>query len=159
MTYHSFKLGYRLFEREPDEAVARTEFRTTNYHSSGEVYQPNFCARQLGCPQTIPIKFYKGCNRGTSWRDGDDVEIHQDCRCSVNKVNNSVNGLYPSWDPNAYSSIDFDTLWVKRFERVPAGGVLAEEFFNVWMLGLVRAKKGSQEINEKAGLRDQCSSN
>lgn len=108
-----------------------------NNHPSGEVYQPNLCARQLGYPQIIHIKFYKGCNRMTSRRDVDDVEI----RCSINKINNSVKDLYLSWEPNACNSNDFDIWWAKCFEGVPAGGVLAEEFFMGWTLGLVQAKK------------------
>ncbi|CAL2276294.1 unnamed protein product [Prunus armeniaca] len=51
-----------------------------NYHLGAEVYHPNFCARQLGCPQLIPLKSYRSCNRATSWRDVDDLEVHKDAR-------------------------------------------------------------------------------
>ncbi|CAL9008446.1 unnamed protein product [Prunus brigantina] len=37
-----------------------------NYHLGVEVYHPNFCARQLGYPQLIPLKSYRSCNRATS---------------------------------------------------------------------------------------------
>ncbi|CAL9000782.1 unnamed protein product [Prunus brigantina] len=35
----------------------------------------------------------------------------RDCRCSVNKINNSVDALYPSWEPNSYSYGEFDAWW------------------------------------------------
>ncbi|CAL9001659.1 unnamed protein product [Prunus brigantina] len=72
-----FQPGYRLFEKEPEEETARTDFRKRflsvtlprdlpygggkppNYHLGAEVYHPNFCARQLGCPQLIPLKSYR----------------------------------------------------------------------------------------------------
>ncbi|CAL2277714.1 unnamed protein product [Prunus armeniaca] len=45
-----------------------------NDHLGAEVYHPNFCARQLGCPQLIPLKSYRSCNWASSWRDTDDLE-------------------------------------------------------------------------------------
>ncbi|KAI5333535.1 hypothetical protein L3X38_023666 [Prunus dulcis] len=83
-TYPWFEPGFRPFEKEPEEEVARTYFRKKflsvtlprdlpfgggkppNYHLRVEVYHPNFYARQLGCPQLIPLKSYKSCNRATS---------------------------------------------------------------------------------------------
>ncbi|CAL9019156.1 unnamed protein product [Prunus brigantina] len=84
-TYPWFQPGYRLFEKEPEEEAARIDFRKflsvtlprdlphgggkpPNYHLGAEVYHPKFCARQLGCPQLIPLKSYRSYNRATSWR-------------------------------------------------------------------------------------------
>ncbi|CAL2265136.1 unnamed protein product [Prunus armeniaca] len=87
-----------LFEKEPEEEGARIDFRKKflcvilprdlphgggkppNYHLGAEVYHPNFCTRQLGCPQLIPLKSYRSCNRATNWRDADDLEVHKDAR-------------------------------------------------------------------------------
>ncbi|KAI5342933.1 hypothetical protein L3X38_010809 [Prunus dulcis] len=128
-TYPWFQTGFRLFEKEPEDEAARTDFRKKflsitlprdlphgggkplNYHLGAEVYHPNFCARQLGCPQLIPLKSYRSCNRASSWRDVDDLEVHKDARCAVNKINNSTDALYPSWEPNSCSSADFDAWW------------------------------------------------
>ncbi|XP_034197254.1 uncharacterized protein LOC117612697 [Prunus dulcis] len=73
-TYPWFQTGFRLIEKEPEDEAARTDFRKKflsitqprdlpygggkppNYHLGAEVYHPNFCARQLGCPQLIPLK-------------------------------------------------------------------------------------------------------
>ncbi|CAL8086646.1 unnamed protein product [Prunus armeniaca] len=73
-TYPWFQPGYRLFEKEPKEEEERIEFRNKflsvmlprdmpfgggkppDYHLGAEVYHPNFCTRQLGCPQLIPLK-------------------------------------------------------------------------------------------------------
>ncbi|CAL9012728.1 unnamed protein product [Prunus brigantina] len=100
-TYPWFQLGYRLFEKEPKEEAARTDFKKKflsvtlprdlpygggkppNYHLGVEVYHPNFCARQLGCPQLIPLKSYRSCNRGSSWRNLDDLEVQKDARCAL----------------------------------------------------------------------------
>ncbi|CAL9013694.1 unnamed protein product [Prunus brigantina] len=118
-TYPWFRSGYRLFEKEPEDEAARIDFRKKflsvtlprdlphgggkppNYHLGAEVYHPNFCARQLGCPQLIPLKSYRSCNRASSWRNMDDMEVHKDARCAVNKINNSVDALYPAWEPNS----------------------------------------------------------
>ncbi|BBN67633.1 hypothetical protein Prudu_136S000500 [Prunus dulcis] len=137
-TYPWFQAGFRLFEKEPEDEAARTDFRKKflsitlprdlphgggkppNYHLGAEVYHPNFCARQLGCPQLIPLKSYRSCNRASSWRDADDLEVHKDARCAVNKINNSTDALYPSWEPNSCSSADFDAWWQARFQNLPA---------------------------------------
>ncbi|CAL2229375.1 unnamed protein product [Prunus armeniaca] len=123
-TYPWFQLGFRLFEKELEEEAARTNFKNKflsvtlprdlpfgggkppNYHLGAELYHPNFCARQLGCPQLIPLKSYRSCNQATSWRDSDDLEVHKDCRCSMNKINNSVDALSPSWEPNSCNSAE-----------------------------------------------------
>ncbi|CAL9009503.1 unnamed protein product [Prunus brigantina] len=96
-TYPWFQYGYRLFEKEPEEEQARTKFRKKflsvtlprdlpfgggkppNYLLRAEVYHPDFCARQLGCPQLIPLKSYRSCNRATYLRDSDNLEVHKDC--------------------------------------------------------------------------------
>ncbi|CAL2228743.1 unnamed protein product [Prunus armeniaca] len=113
-TYPWFQPRFRLFEKEPEEETARIDFRKKflsvtlprdlpheggkppNYHLGAEVYHPNFCARQLGYSQPIPLKSYRSCNWATSWRDLDDLEVHEDTRCVVNKINNSADALYPS---------------------------------------------------------------
>ncbi|VVA37731.1 PREDICTED: LOC109949315, partial [Prunus dulcis] len=61
-TYPWFQPGYRLFEKEPEEETARTNFRKKflnvtlprdlpfgggkppNYHLGAEVYHTNFCS-------------------------------------------------------------------------------------------------------------------
>ncbi|BBN68185.1 hypothetical protein Prudu_320S000300 [Prunus dulcis] len=91
--------------------------QTSKLSSGAEVYHPNFYARQLGCPQLIPLKSYRSCNRASSWRDADDLEVHKDARCAVNKINNSTDALYPSWEPNSCSSADFDAWWQTRFQN------------------------------------------
>ncbi|CAL2240402.1 unnamed protein product [Prunus armeniaca] len=141
---------YRLFEKEPKKKVARTDFRKKflrvtlpkdlphgggkppNYHLGEEVYHPNFCARQLGCPQLIPLKSYRSCNRGSSWRDADDLEVHKDARCAVSKINNSANALYPSWEPNSCSSAEFDAWLKARFRDLPASSTALHVLFNGW---------------------------
>ncbi|VVA41783.1 PREDICTED: LOC109949315, partial [Prunus dulcis] len=149
-TYPWFQTGSRLFEKEPEDEAARTDFRKKflsitlprdlphgggkppNYHLGAEVYHPNFCARQLGCPQLIPLKSYRSCNRASSWRDADDLEVHKDARCAVNKINNSTDALYPSWEPNSCSSADFDAWWQTRFQNLPASVTALKTLFDGW---------------------------
>ncbi|CAL2270040.1 unnamed protein product [Prunus armeniaca] len=149
-TYPWFQPGHRLFEKEPKEESARTNFRNKflsvtlprdlphgggkppNYHLGAEVYHPNFCARQLGCPQLIPLKSYRSCNRGSSWRDADDLEVHKDARCAVNKINNSADALYPSWELNSCSSAEFDAWWKARFRDLPASSTALQVLFKGW---------------------------
>ncbi|BBG99802.1 hypothetical protein Prudu_009610, partial [Prunus dulcis] len=156
-TYPWFQAGFRLFEREPEEENARTDFRKKflsitlprdlphgggkppNYHLGAEVYHPNFCARQLGCPQLIPLKSYRSCNRASSWRDADDLEVHKDARCAVNKISNSTDALYPSWEPNSCSSPDFDAWWHARFQNLPASVTALKVLFDGWENWLVFA--------------------
>ena len=156
-TYPWFQAGFRLFEKEPEDEAARTDFRKKflsitlprdlphgggkppNYHLGAEVYHPNFCARQLGCPQLIPLKSYRSCNRASSWRDADDLEVHKDARCAVNKINNSADALYPSWEPNSCSSADFDTWWHARFQNLPASVTALKVLFDGWENWLVFA--------------------
>ncbi|BBH09743.1 autoinhibited Ca2+-ATPase 11, partial [Prunus dulcis] len=152
-TYPWFQTGFRLFEKEPEDEAARTDFRKKflsitlprdlphgggkppNYHLGAEVYHPNFCARQLGCPQLIPLKSYRSCNRASSWRDADDLEVHKDARCAVNKINNSTDALYPSWEPNSCSSADFDAWWQTRFQSLPASVTALKVLFDGWENG------------------------
>ncbi|XP_008222865.1 PREDICTED: uncharacterized protein LOC103322714 [Prunus mume] len=149
-TYPWFQPGHRLFEKEPEEESAKTDFRMKflsvtlprdlphaggkppNYHLGAEVYHPNFCARQLGCPQLIPLKSYRSCNRGSSWRDADDLEVHKDARCAVNKINNSADALYPSWELNSFSSAEFDDWWKARFRDLPASSTALQVLFKGW---------------------------
>ncbi|CAL9006533.1 unnamed protein product [Prunus brigantina] len=149
-TYPWFQPGYRLFEKEPEEEAARTDFRKKflsvtlprdlpygggkppNYHLGAEVYHPNFCARQLGCPQLIPLKLYRSCNRGSSWRHLDDLEVQKDARCAVNKINNSADALYPSWEPNSCCSADFEAWWKARFRNLPASSTALAVLFDGW---------------------------
>ncbi|CAL8174388.1 unnamed protein product [Prunus armeniaca] len=117
-----------------------------NYHLGAEVYHPNFCARQLGCPQLIPLKSYRSCNRATSWRDSDDLDVHKDCRCWVNKINNSVVALYPSWEPNSCSSSEFDAWWKARFAGLPDASTAVKTLFDSWDLGTVLAEPEARKF-------------
>ncbi|CAL9017937.1 unnamed protein product [Prunus brigantina] len=163
-TYPWFQPGYRLFEKEPEEETARTDFRKKflsvtlprdlpygggkppNYHLGAEVYHPNFCARQLGCPQLIPLKSYRSCNRGSSWRDLDDLEMHKDARCAVNKINNSADALYPAWEPNSCSFAEFDAWWKTRFQGLPASSTALKVLFNGWDSWVVHAGEESHQF-------------
>ncbi|CAL8169755.1 unnamed protein product [Prunus armeniaca] len=149
-TYPWFQPGYWLFEKEPEDEVARTDFRKKflsvtlprdllhgegkppNYHLGAEVYHPNLCARQLGCPQIIPLKSDRSCNRGSSWRDADDLEVHKDARCAVNKINNSADALYPSWEPSSCSSAEFDAWWKVKLRDLPAYSTALQVLFKGW---------------------------
>ena len=146
-----------MFEKEPEEEAARIDFRKKflsvthprdlpyrggkppNYHLGAEVYHTNFCAQQLGCPQLIPLKSYRSCNRATSWRDADDLEVHKDARCAVNKINNSANTLYSAWEPNSCSSADFDVWWKARFRDLPASSTALKVLFDSWDSWVVHA--------------------
>ncbi|CAL2238070.1 unnamed protein product [Prunus armeniaca] len=148
-TYPWFQPGYRLFEKEPEEEVARTDFRKKflsvtlprdlphgrgkppNYHLGAEVYHPNFCARQLGCPQLIPLKSYRSCNRGTSWRDVDDLEVHKDARCA---------------EPNSYSSAEFDAWWKVRFRDLPASSTALQVLFKGWDNWIVHTEEETHKF-------------
>ncbi|CAL2239115.1 unnamed protein product [Prunus armeniaca] len=134
-TYPWFQPGHRLFEEEPEEESARTDFRKKflsvtlprdlphgggkppNYHLGAEVYHPNFCA---------------SCNRGSSWRDADDLEVHKDARCAMNKINNSADALYPSWELNSCSSAEFDAMWKARFRDLPVSSTALQVLFKGW---------------------------
>ncbi|BBH02290.1 hypothetical protein Prudu_012814, partial [Prunus dulcis] len=82
-----------------------------NYHLGAEVYHPNFCARQLGCPQHIPLKSYRSCNRASSWRDVDDLEVHKDAR---------TDALYPSWERIPAVPLILTPGGKSRFQGLPA---------------------------------------
>lgn len=144
-TYPWFQPGFRLFEKKSEEEEeAKIDFRKKflsvmlpwdmpfgggkppNYHMGAEVYHPNLCARQLGCPKLIALKSYRSCNRATSWRDSDDLDVHKDCRCSVNKINNSVDALYPSWESNYCSSGEFDAWWKAQFAGLTDAGTVVQ---------------------------------
>lgn len=84
-SYPWFQPRYRLFEKELEDEAARIDFKKRfisvmltrdlpfgggkppNSHLGGEVYQLNFCASKFGCPYLIPLKFYKGYNRGVRY--------------------------------------------------------------------------------------------
>ncbi|CAL9021016.1 unnamed protein product [Prunus brigantina] len=110
-----------------------------NYHLGGDVYHPNLYAMQLGCPQLIPLKSYRSCNRGTSWRDANDLDLHKDYRCAVNKINNSVDALYPSWEPNSCSSTKFDAWGKARFTGLPNSSSAMKVLFDGWDSWIVHA--------------------
>ncbi|CAL9029856.1 unnamed protein product, partial [Prunus brigantina] len=134
-TYPWFRLDTRLFEKEPEEETARTDFRKRflsvtlprdlpygggkppNYHLGAEVYHPNFCARQLGCPQLIPLKSYRSCNRGSSWRD-----------------------------PNSCGSAEFDAWWKTRFQGLPASSTALKVLFNGWDSWAVHAGEETHQF-------------
>ncbi|CAL8089789.1 unnamed protein product [Prunus armeniaca] len=137
-------LMYRLFDKEPEEEEATIDFRkkflgvtmprdmpfgggTPNYHL-GKVYHPNFCARQLGCPQLIPLKSSKSC------------------RCSINKINNSVDALYPSWEPNSCSSTNFDAWWKARFFGLRDASTAVKVLFDTWDAGTVLGESDAKKF-------------
>ena len=121
-TYLWFQPGCRLFEKEPEEESAIIDFRKKllsvtllrdlphgggkppNYHLGGRSLSSQLLRKATWLPQLIPLKSYRSCNRATSWRDADDLEVHKDARCAVNKINNSADALYPAWEPNSCSS-------------------------------------------------------
>lgn len=83
---------------------------------------------------------------GTSWRDVDDIEVHSDCRCSGNKINNSVDCIYLSWEPNSCSSADFNSWWKVEFAGVPNAISSTKDLFIQWGLGLILVKKKRRRI-------------
>ncbi|CAL2240393.1 unnamed protein product [Prunus armeniaca] len=118
--------------------VAQWQWRETSQLSSGgKSDHPNFYARQLGCPQLIPLKSYRSCNCATSWKDLDDLDVHKECRFSVNKINNSVDALYPSWEPNSYSSSEFDAWWKALFAGLPDASTAMKTLFETWDAGTI----------------------
>ncbi|BBH02438.1 hypothetical protein Prudu_012988 [Prunus dulcis] len=130
-TYPWSQPRYRLFENEPEEETARTNFRKKflsvtrprdlprgggkppNYHLGAEVHHPNFCARQ--------------------------IEVHKDSRCAVNKISNSADALYPSWVRNSCSSAKFDAWWKARFQGLPASSTALKVLFDGWDSWMVYA--------------------
>ncbi|KAI5312725.1 hypothetical protein L3X38_041899 [Prunus dulcis] len=138
-TYPWFQLGFRLFEKEPKEEAARIDFRKKflsvtlprdlphgggkppNYHLVAEVYHPNFCARQLGCPQLIPLKSYRSCNRASSWRDSDDLECRQ--TLSILGTIKDINAQVIE-DPSLTTNIDRQSI---QAEEVIVTSVIAVE--------------------------------
>ncbi|CAL2266534.1 unnamed protein product [Prunus armeniaca] len=77
----------------------------------------------------IPLESYRSCNKGTSLKDADDLDVHKDCRCTVNKINNIVDALYPSWEPNSYSSGEFDPWWKARFASFSDSSIATKGLF------------------------------
>ncbi|BBH01894.1 autoinhibited Ca2+-ATPase 11 [Prunus dulcis] len=57
------RLQEEISEHHSAQRSAHGGGKPPNYHLGAEVYHPNFCARQLGCPQLIPLKSYRSCNR------------------------------------------------------------------------------------------------
>ncbi|CAL9011770.1 unnamed protein product [Prunus brigantina] len=96
-----------------------------NYHLGGEVYHPNFYTRQLGCPQLISLKSYRSYNQGTSWRDTDDLDLHKDCTCAINKINNNSSTttkvLFDGWDSRTvYTGAEAKNFVVHTIEDINA---------------------------------------
>ncbi|CAL9006453.1 unnamed protein product [Prunus brigantina] len=79
-----------------------------------EVYHLNFCARQLGCPQLIPLKSCKSCNRATSWRDTDDLEISW-YAASITALMVLFDG-WGSW--TVYAEMDAKNLMVQTIKDI-----------------------------------------
>ncbi|BBG93679.1 autoinhibited Ca2+-ATPase 11 [Prunus dulcis] len=97
-TYPWFQIGFRLFEKEPEDEAAITDFRK------------KFLSITL--PRDLP---------------------------HVNKINNSTDALYPSWEPNSCSSADFDTWWHTRFQNLSASVTALKVLFDGWENWLVFA--------------------
>ncbi|CAL8087270.1 unnamed protein product [Prunus armeniaca] len=113
---HCTKRSAAQWQVEPEEEEARTDFRKKFLSVTlprdkpfGGGKPPNY---HLGAES------YRSCNCATLWRDSDDLDVHKDCRCLVNKINNSVNALYPSWEPNSCSSGELDAWWKAHFAGV-----------------------------------------
>lgn len=66
--------------------------------------------------------------------------MHKDCKCSVNKINNSVDSLYPSWEPNSCSFGEFDTWWKARFPSLTDASTAVKVLFANWDAGVVLAE-------------------
>ncbi|CAL8119161.1 unnamed protein product [Prunus armeniaca] len=94
-----------------------------NYYLGAEVYHPNFCARQL-----------------------DDLDVHKDCKCSVNKINKSVDALYPSWEPNSYISAYFDDWWKARFSSLTDASIVVKVLFDTWDAGTVLGESDARKF-------------
>ncbi|CAL2228275.1 unnamed protein product [Prunus armeniaca] len=108
-TYPWFQYGFRLFEKEPEKEAAKIDFRK------------KFMSVTL--PKDMPFRGGKHPNyhlgklqSGHFLRDSDDLEVHKDARCAVNKIKNSADALYPSLELNSSSSAEFDAWWKARFQ-------------------------------------------
>ncbi|CAL9020232.1 unnamed protein product [Prunus brigantina] len=126
-TYPWFHPGYRLFEKEPEEEAARTDFR--------KKFLSVTLPRDLPYGGGKPPNYHLGaevCNWGTSWRDADDLGVHKNARCAVNKINNSADALYPSWEPNSCCSADFEAWWKARFRNLSASSTVLAVLFDGW---------------------------
>ncbi|CAL9012633.1 unnamed protein product, partial [Prunus brigantina] len=85
---------------DPDLAAGG---KPPNYHLGAK------CTILISCkaawlPPPYSAQIIRSCNRGSSWRDIDELEVHKNARCAVNKINNSADALYPSWEPNSCDS-------------------------------------------------------
>lgn len=58
----------------------------------------------------------------------------------MNKINNNVDALYPSWQPNSCSSGDFDAWWKARFAGLPDASTAVKTLFKSWDVGTVMAE-------------------
>ncbi|CAL8153044.1 unnamed protein product [Prunus armeniaca] len=58
--------------------------------------------------------------------------MHKDARCAVNKINNSADALDPAWEPNSFSSAEFDAWWKARFQGLPASSTALKILFDGW---------------------------
>ena len=60
------------------------------------------------------------------------MEVHKDAKCAVNKINNSADALYPSWELNSCSSVEFDAWWKARFRDLPDSSTALQVLFKGW---------------------------
>ncbi|CAL8993900.1 unnamed protein product [Prunus brigantina] len=70
----------------------------------------------------------------------------QDCRCSVNKINNSVDALYPSSEPNSCSSGEFDAWWKARFVGLLDASTAVKTLFETWEARTVLAEPEAKKF-------------
>ncbi|CAL9021995.1 unnamed protein product [Prunus brigantina] len=76
----------------------------------------------------------------------DDLEVHKNARCAMNKINNSADALYPSWEPNSCSSAEFDAWWKTRFQGLPASSTVLKVLFDGWDSWAVHAGEETHQF-------------
>ncbi|CAL2270832.1 unnamed protein product [Prunus armeniaca] len=131
-------LGSDLDEKELEDEAAKIDFR--------KKFVSVMLIRVLPFGRGKPPNSHLGCNRGTSWRDEDDLEVHKNCRCAVNKINNSMDALYPSLESNSCCFGDFDACWKARFGGVSDARTVARVVFVKWDAGIVLAEPDAKKF-------------
>ncbi|KAI5333552.1 hypothetical protein L3X38_023683 [Prunus dulcis] len=64
----------------------------------------------------------------------------------MNKINNSVDALYPSWEPNSCNSAEFDAWWKGRFHSLPASSSATKVLFDGWDSWTIYAEAASKQF-------------
>lgn len=63
----------------------------------------------------------------------------------MNKFNNSVDALYPSWESNSCSSGEFDSWWKTRFASVSDASTTVKVIFANWDASIVQAELDAEK--------------